>query len=180
MSTEYFFNDKAGGCTGSASGLDDVLDESTAAGGNLQDTIVAGATDRISYRLTTLAGVPNLTTWQAGDYSVTFDVVERGNNIDVDFNPHRVNSGCVSQADFGLSGEIDPPSTGLNTLTVSGVAEQAAAAGDRLRIVSDHPCRAHAGARHLQAVRRRDVGDLEPRAHGGGTAWRHRPARGRG
>ena len=134
MPTTYFFNDKAGGCTGAASGYDDVLDETTAAGGEIQDTITAGAIDRISYRLTTLTGVPNLTTWQAGDYSVTFDIVERGNNIDVDFNPHRVNSGCTSQADFGLSGEIDPPSVGLNTLTVSGVAEQAAAAGDRLRI----------------------------------------------
>ncbi len=132
MPTTYFFNEAAG-CTGSASGLDDTLHETTAAGGEKQDTIPVGS-DRISYRLSTASGVPNLTTWAAGDYSVSFDIAERGNNIDVDFNPHRVNSGCTSQADFGLSGEIDPPAVGLNVLTVSGVAEQAAAAGDRLRI----------------------------------------------
>lgn len=136
MSTTYFFNDKAGGCAGADSPFEDVLDEDAAAGGFIQDTITSGTTDRISYRLTNLSGVPGLTTWYAGDYVASVDVSATGNNIDMAALFRRVNASCVEQGGgpLGTTSEIDPPSVGLNVFTLSGVSEQSPGSDERLQV----------------------------------------------
>ncbi len=135
MSTTYFFNDTAG-CTGSASGFDDTLDETTPSGGEKEDTISAGTTDRISHRLTNPTGVPGLTTWDAGDYVATVDIVSRGNNIDMAALFRRVNASCVEQGGgpLGTTSEIDPPTVGVNVFTLSGVSEQSPGSDERLQV----------------------------------------------
>ncbi len=134
MSTTYFFNETAG-CTGSASGYDDTLDETTSSGGNKTDTIPVGS-DRISYRLTNPTGVPGLTTWDAGDYVASVDVFATGNNIDMQALFRRVNASCVEQGGgpLGVTSEIDPPTVGVNVLTLSGVAEQSPGSDERLQL----------------------------------------------
>lgn len=134
MSTVYFFNTTAG-CTGSDSGFDETLDEDTASGGANEDTIPIG-TDRISYRLTNPTGVPGLTTWDAGDYVSSVDVISVGNNIDMAALFRRVNASCIEQggAPLGITSEIDPPTVGVNVFTLSGVAEQSPGSDERLQV----------------------------------------------
>lgn len=142
MAVIYFWNSAAGSCGGSAPGFDDTLDETTAAGGVIQDTIPGNTTDRVSYRLTTPSNVPNLTVWPAGTYECVVDVDDIEANIDIAARFRRVSSGCAVLTEIGTSSEIDPPSIGLNVLGVSGSEINPANATDQymvdLLVDNDH------------------------------------------
>lgn len=130
----YFWNNAAGTCGGSASGFDDTLNETTSAGGVIQDSLTAGTTDRVSYRLTTPVNVPNLTVWPAGFYRATVDIDAVQANIDIAARFRRVSSGCATLTEIGTSSEIDPPSVGLNFLSASGSEINPANATDQFLV----------------------------------------------
>lgn len=134
MAVTYFWNIATGSCSGSASGFDDTLNETTAAGGTQQDSVTAGTADRVSYRLTTPSNVPNLTVWPAGTYGCIVDLPDFGNNIDIQARFRRVSSGCSVLTEIGTSSEIDPPSVGLNVLSFSGSEINPANASDQYQV----------------------------------------------
>jgi hypothetical protein len=100
----------------------------TAGSAGLSLTLGGGASG--SYAWYTEPGVPNLTEWPAGDYTLGFNVSTAGADITYTLSLRRVDSAGVLQQTLGTSGSQS--GTGAKSFTQNIGSPISVAAGDRL------------------------------------------------